>query len=166
MESKDCGFEIKYRPNPKRWAENYIGVDNPITNINNWSKEIKYLENGQLSEEIKNIPKDYGGIYMFYLKGISLPFTENYILYIGRARKTATENINARAKHYMYDKESRINIKTMFEMWGDILYYRYYIDTDNDKIDNNEVLLIRSIVPPFNLEIPKKLDVQPDINAF
>ncbi len=76
--NKDKLLEIVFRPNPIRWNDNFIGENNPIRNVANWSSEIKYLRNGKISKEIKNIPKDTGGIYMFYLKGINLPFAEYY----------------------------------------------------------------------------------------
>ena len=92
--NRDNNYEVCLYPNPIRWKDNFVGEGNPIRNINNWSSEIKYIVDGKLSDEIRNTPKDKGGIYMFYLKGINLPFSEYYILYIGRARLTDTENIN------------------------------------------------------------------------
>ena len=166
MEYRDSAYSIEYRPNCARWADNDIGEDNPIRDINNWSREIKYLVNGELSDDIRNIPPTTGGIYIFYLKGKSLPFMEYYILYVGRAKLTDTMNIQTRAIHYIYDRNSRVNIKMMFDLWGNDLYYRYYSDTDNETIERNEALLIRAIVPPYNLEIPKRIDVQPSTNAF
>lgn len=46
------------------------------------------------------------------------------------------------------------------------LSYRYYADTENDRIDRNEILLIRSIFPPYNEQIPDKLDPQIEVKAF
>ena len=162
--NRDNNYEVCLYPNPIRWKDNFVGEGNPIRNINNWSSEIKYIVDGKLSDEIRNTPKDTGGIDMFYLKGINLPFSEYYILYIGRARLTDTENINKRACHYIYD--DRELIKEMFSRWKDQLYYRYYADTENDRIDRNEVLLIRSIFPPYNEQIPDKLDPQIEVKAF
>lgn len=157
-------YQIEYVPNQNRWNEYFVGTDNPICLESNWSEEIKYLDNGQLSDSIKSLPRNKGGIYMFYLKGINLPFVEHYILYIGRARYTGNENINSRARDYIHD--DRELIKLMFDLWADQLYYRYYPDTDNETINRNEVLLIRSIVPPFNTIIPNNIQEQPEINAF
>lgn len=166
MECRDAEYSIEYRPNYARWADNDIGEENPIRDINNWSREIKYLINGELSDDIRNIPPTTGGVYIFYLKGKSLPFIEYYILYVGRARFTESMNIQSRAVHYIYDRKRRTNIKKMFDLWGNELYYRYYSDIDNETIDRNEALLIRAIVPPYNLEIPSRVEVQPSINAF
>lgn len=144
--------------------DNFVGDDNPIRNEVNWSSEMKYFRDGKLSDEIKSIPKDKGGIYMFYLKGPNLPFAEYYILYIGRALLTPNENIYKRAIHYLND--DRYMIQEMFENWKDDLYYRYYPDTENDIIEKNEIALIRSIVPPYNEDIPNRIEEQPIVNAF
>lgn len=162
--NRDKAFIIEFRPNPKRWADNFVGLSNPIRDVANWSPEIKYFKDGKLSDEIRNIPKDRGGIYMFYLKGTNIPFAEYYILYIGRALLSSKENIYKRAIHYQNDE--RDLIQEMFENWKDDLYYRYYLDTDNEVIKQNEVALIRSIVPPYNEVIPKKIVKQPKVKAF
>ena len=101
---------------------------------------------------------------MFYLKGPNLPFAEFYILYIGRALLTQSENICKRALHYL--KDERYMIQEMFNNWKDDLYYRYFPDTDNDAIIKNEISLIRSIVPPYNEDIPNRIEEQPTVNAF
>ena len=160
----DLKYQIEYTPNQRRWQSNYVGKNNPICSEQNWSEEIKYFENGKLSDKIKTLPTNTGGIYMFYLKGINLPFVEHYILYIGRAQCTEDENINLRERHYVYDQ--RELIKTMFSLWKNYIYYRYYPDTDNSLIKKNEVCLIRAIVPPFNTTIPNKIQKEPEIKAF
>ena len=162
--NRDKILEIPYRPNPIRWQDNFIGDNNPIRDVANWSQEIKFLKDGKISDEIRNMPNDKGGIYMFYLKGINLPFAEYYILYIGRALYTSGENIRKRAMHYLNDERSLI--QEMFENWRNDLYYRYFPDVDNNAIERNEIALIRSIVPPYNEEIPNKIEEQPKINAF
>lgn len=68
--NKDKSLEILFRPNPVRWMDNFVGNDNPIRDVANWSSEIKYLKDGKISDEIRNMPKDKGGIYMFYLTPI------------------------------------------------------------------------------------------------
>lgn len=57
-------------------------------------------------------------------------------------------------------------IQEMFENWKNDLYYRYFPDTDNYAIKKNEIALIRSIVPPYNEDIPNKIEEQPKIKAF
>lgn len=157
-------YLIQYMPRPARWAEYFVGEDNPIRLEENWSEEIKYIENNQRSPKIDNLPTDTGGVYIFYLKGINLPFMEKYILYIGRAQYTKKMNIRVRAKSYFSD--NRITIQEMFHWWGNDLYYRYYPDKDNDKIKSNEAALIRAIFPPYNSIIPDKFIVEPKVSAF
>lgn len=159
-------YILTYYHNPHRWIDNLLDINNPIRNIENWSNEIKYLndQNDDVSECIKNLPKNHGGVYIFYLKGINLPFAENYILYIGRCQYTINQNINKRANEYL--KDERIEIKRMFRKWKEYLYYRYYPDTDNEKIRSNEVKLIRAILPEFNEEIPDNIEIQDSVPAF
>ena len=124
----------------------------------------EYATNDGISDAIKDIPSDTGGIYLFFIKGITLPFFERHIVYIGRCHFSASQNINKRAKEYFTDK--RPKIRNLFKRWGQYVYYRYYPDTNNKKIDENEVMLIRAIKPDFNEEIPDKLDPQLPISAF
>lgn len=133
----DKNLEVCYYPDPKRWNSFYVGKGNPILNVANWSKEIPFLKcDGTLSDEIKSIPNNSGGIYMFFLKGINIPFSENYILYIGRVQYTKSQNIRKRAREYGDPKyrDTRPNIKNMFSYWANSLYYRYYLEKDNDQI--------------------------------
>lgn len=162
---EDKKFDITYYHNPKHWVDNKVDNDNPITQESNWSEEIKYYDGDKVSQQIDRLPKDTGGIYMFYLKGINLPFIEKYIVYIGRCHYTKnTQYIRKRAKEY--DSEKRPEIVRMKKHWKDYLYYRYFPETNNDQIDKDEVFLIRAIRPPFNSEIPDKIDVQVSTNAF
>ena len=166
-EDEAAFFEVTYYHKPQRWIDNAISIDNPIRDVQNWSSEIKYLNhsNDSISDEINNIPNNTGGIYMFFIKGINLPFIENYIIYIGRSRFTENQNIRKRAKEYFTDKKRPMIIK-MFKHWKNHLYYRYYQDTDNRRISDNEIQLIRAILPPLNEVIPERLDVQQTQPAF
>lgn len=165
-EYEDRNFEITFNLNPQRWIDNCVEKGNPILEESNWRPEIKYLNlnNDDISEEIKTIPTNTGGVYAFFIKGICLPFLEKHIVYIGRCHYTSSQNINKRAKEYFSDP--RPKIKNMINRWGPYIYYQYYPDTDNAQIDKNEVMLIRAIKPDFNEEIPDKIEVQPTVNAF
>jgi hypothetical protein len=163
---EDKLYDITYYHNPNHWIDNKIEDLNPISDVTKWSEEIKYYEGEDISDSIKNLPTNTGGIYMFYLKGINLPFIENYIVYIGRCHySNGSQHIRKRAKEYDSDN-SRTDIVRMKKYWKDYLFYRYYPETDNEQIDKDEVALIRAIRPPFNSEIPDKLDVQPSEKAF
>lgn len=171
IEDDDTPFRIEYYHNPKRWTENITDSNNPIMSVDNWSSELKYFKTDEdnISDEICNLPTNTGGIYMFYIKGICLPFVENYIVYIGRCKYTDSQNIRKRAKEYFtedYQKGKRQMIQKMLKHWKNYLYYRYFSDTDNAKIDQNESFLIRTILPPFNEVIPDRIEIQTTVPAF
>lgn len=161
-------YELTYYHNPLRWNKYMPKLQgNPILDINNWTPEYKfYDENGNRSALINQIPDDKGGIYVFYIKGICLPFFENYILYIGKASITDNENIRSRVKTYYNVAKNRYLITEMFSKWKDYIYCRCFPETDNKKIEIDESLLIRVILPYYNEDIPDKIYVQPSINAF
>lgn len=166
LNDEDKLYDITYYHNPKHWIDNKIDENNPITIEENWSKEIKYYEGDVLSEDINNLPTNTGGVYVFYLKGINIPFIEKYIVYIGRCHySNGTQYIRKRAKEYDSDN-SRTDIIRMKKYWKEYLFYRYYPETNNDKIDEDERVLIRAIRPPFNSEIPDKIKVQKTTKAF
>lgn len=156
---------LDFYHNPYRWNDNLLDKDNPIRDVANWSNEIKYMDGDKVSNEIKTLPNNTGGIYMFYIKGLNLTFVENHVMYIGRCWYTNKQNIRKRANEYFREKK-REKIKKMFKFWKDHLYYRYYKDTDNDRIDRNEVQIIRAILPPMNEAIPDKLIKLPEVPAF
>lgn len=159
-------FNLEYNHNPKRWESNLIPVDSPIRDMTRWSMEYKYYnpDYTKASEEIYNLPDDTGGIYVFYLKGLNLPFFENYILYVGKCSSTDSQYIKKRALEYQHD--NRPLIKEMMSKWKKNLYYRFFPDTDNNRIKQTEIILIRSILPYYNEEIPDNLCVQPKVKAF
>lgn len=165
-DSENYLYDLTYYHNPNRWRDNVIDINNPIRNVENWSDEIKYLNqsNDDLSDEIKNLPNNTSGIYIFYIKGLNLSFIENYILYVGRCQSTPTQHIRKRAREYYNDK--RDLIVEMFRRWKDHLYYRYYTDTNNERIRTNEIQLIRAILPQYNEVIPDNIDILDSTPAF
>lgn len=166
-DDNEAKYRLEYFHNPQRWNDNVVEFDNPIRDVTKWSEEIKYLssDGNGISDEILNLPNNIGGIYMFYIKGVNLPFVENHILYIGRCKITEYQNIKKRAKEYYSDTKRQLIVK-MFRLWEQHLYYRYFQETDNDRIDSLEVQLIRSILPPLNEAIPNRINVQPTVPAF
>jgi hypothetical protein len=137
----------------------------------NWSNEIKYLTADELdvTEEIKNLPNDSGGIYIFFIKGSIIPQFENHLAYVGRAKLTGTHNLRIRCRKYFYEffdeEHGRPKITRLIGKWGNSLYLRYLALTDNDQITRLEAELINAILPPFNDEIPNKI-VKQAIAAF
>lgn len=166
-DDENLKHEVLYYHNPSRWKDNILPTDDPIRDEKKWSVEFKYLnaDNSDISNDIKSLPTDTGGLYIFFLKGINLPFFENHILYIGRCKYTRAQNIRKRALEYFTDVE-RVMIRKMFRLWGPYLFYRYFPNTDNDWIDKTEALLIRAILPPLNEKIPDKVNVQVTVPAF
>lgn len=86
-------YECTYYHDPTRW--NSIPKDTKeILNSQKWSGYIKYLDpEGNVSDAIKNLPNNEGGIYIFFIQGPTLPSAEMYIAYIGRALFTDGQNI-------------------------------------------------------------------------
>ena len=166
-DDENLKHEVLYYHNPSRWKDNILPTDDPIRDEKKWSVEFKYLnaDNSDISNDIKSLPTDTGGLYIFFLKGINLPFFENHILYIGRCKYTRAQNIRKRALEYFTDVE-RVMIRKMFRLWGTYLFYRYFPNTDNDWIAKTEALLIRAILPPLNEKIPDKVNVQATVPAF
>lgn len=163
---EDKLYDITYYHNPKHWVDNKIHDDNPIANEANWSKEMKYYDGDVVSDDINKLPTNTGGVYMFYIKGINLSFIEKYIIYIGRCHYSEGKQfIRKRAKEYDSDN-SRTEIVRMKKYWKKYLFYRYFPETNNEIIDQDEAMLIRAIRPPFNSEIPDKIEVKSTVKAF
>lgn len=116
-------------------------------------RTVKFLdEKGDLHEELKEIPADKGGIYIFILNPNIVPGAHTYIMYIGRAQYTSNKNLRKRCRDYLRDM--RPKIATMRETWGKELYIKYLPLNDNETIRKVEKELIRVIIPPFNDRIP------------
>jgi hypothetical protein len=151
-------YDCLYYLHPELWMEN-IHITSILHNKENWSDYIKYLNDRNLvSDEIKNLPKDFGGIYIFFIQGISLPFCERYLAYIGRAQCTKSESLRSRVTSYLREskkEDGRTRINRLFKYWKEHLYIRYYKSTDNEFIKQSESALIQAILPPFNTELTK-----------
>ena len=69
IEDDDTPFRIEYYHNPKRWEDNFTDRNNPIMMIEDWSYEIKFMNQSydDISDEINNLPNEKGGnIYVLY----------------------------------------------------------------------------------------------------
>ena len=162
-------YECIYYHDPKRWSETPT-LMKQILNNQSWSDYIKYLDgNGHISDKINQLPNDEGGIYMFFIQGQTLPSSEMYLAYIGRARCTTNQNIRKRVKEYLREssrKNGRHKIKRLFRYWKDYLYIRYFSTKDTTLIEEGERTLIRAVLPPFNDDIPDKIEYKAPQNAF
>lgn len=151
-------FDVTFYHMPSRW--NAIDKTDLTMKIEDWSDEIKFLSENEmdLSDEIKSLPEDCGGIYMFFIKGLVLPYFETYLAYVGRAQFTLHQNLKKRCNSYYYEffkQDRRPKVSRMIEKWGKYLYLRYYRSTDNGYIKRIEEKFINGILPPFNDEIPE-----------
>jgi hypothetical protein len=151
-------FDVTFYHMPSRWQA--IDLTDFAINPADWSEEIKFLAPNELdvSDEMKSLPENCGGIYIFFIKGMILPYFETYLAYIGRAQFTNAQNLKKRCNSYYYEffKENRRpKIARMIEKWGNYLYLRYYRSIENDFIKRVEEKFINGILPPFNDEIPE-----------
>lgn len=158
-------YDVIYYHTPQRW--DLIGELDLDLKISDWSDEIKFLDNNEIdiSNEVKNLPQDAGGIYIFFIKGQIVPFFETYLAYIGRAQYTENQNLKLRCSSYYYEffkEKTRPKIFRLIDRWGKYLYIRYLPLMDNELIKSLEVKLINGILPPFNDEIPELKYNQPE----
>lgn len=151
-------YDCLYYIHPNLWMEN-AHITSKLHNQEDWSGYIKYLnDRNEVSDEVKNLPKDYGGIYIFFIQGINLPFCERYLAYIGRAQCTRFESLQSRVKSYLSESKKtkgRTRINRLFKYWKEHLYICYYKSKDNEFIKQSESALIQAILPPFNTELTK-----------
>lgn len=121
-------------------------------------KEIKFLNKDctKINEQIRTVPNNAGGIYIFYLHPDIIPCIHKYILYVGRVKYTSNQNLRKRFREYVSD--TRSDIEFMRETWGSNLYIKYLPLIDNDLIEKLEKELIRTIIPPCNTDYPGTLN--------
>lgn len=162
-------YQLKYYHDPSRWNEVSEDVKNSINELV-WSDYIKYLdERGKVSKELNQLPSDTGGFYLFFIRGITLPSSEKYLAYIGRAYYTKSENLRKRVKRYLWEstyKHGRPKIARLFKHWKKYLYIRYCSTDDNELIERGEASLIYAVLPPFNTDIPDKVVFKEPQKAF
>ncbi len=126
----------------------------------NW-KSVKYLtdDGTKFHQDVTKIPKDVGGLYLFYIKCQTLRGITEYPFYIGRAQLTLGQNLRKRVKEYFqkFSKEDeRPKIYRMFKLWGNQLHVAYFPIAKNNKIVHLERDIINSLLLPMNDLIPNK----------
>jgi len=132
-------------------------------------KEIKFLNDAgdDVSEDVRHLTNRKGGLYFFVAKAKSFPYLAKYLMYIGKAEKSAQQNLRKRCNEYSPRKpQSRPKIKNLIEKWGPYLYLNYIELENNSEIKDLEAKLICSLVPPFNSAIPEDKEVRDAVNAF
>ena len=162
-------FHCKYYHDPERWNEASPKIKSEI-NALPWSDYIKYLsEDGTLSTGLNALPNDAGGLYLFFIQGQTLPSSEMYLAYVGRALYTDSENIQKRIRRYLWEStyiKGRPKIKRLFRHWKNYLYVKFCYTKDNKLIEDGEKTIIRAILPPFNSDLPDKIEYKDPIKAF
>lgn len=148
--------EVKFYLYPELWEQFQHGTFD-ITN-GNW-KEVKFLNDtgDDVSDDVKALPGDHGGIYIFIIKNPIIAKITEYLGYIGRAQLTENHNLKVRCRKYFYEwfgENGRPKVTRMIGKWGQYLYLRYIEIDDNNETRQLETKLINSILPPFNDEIP------------
>ena len=133
-------------------------------------KKIKYFSDTgtELSEEVKQLPNDKGGIYLYVIENCVIPNSGSYIMYVGRARCTQNENLRNRAKshfkqHVRHEENERL--ERLFDKWKPYIYLLYLPIDGNDEIDLVEDELIIALTPPCNKEYPSP-KIRKKLSAF
>lgn len=133
-------------------------------------KKIKYFADdcNKLSNEVDNLPDDSGGVYIYSIENGIFPSLGSYIMYVGRARKTPSENLRMRAKsHFSQYKRHEENerLEKLFDNWDQYVYLSYLPIDGNNIIDLVEDQLITALTPPCNKEYPAP-KVRRKLSAF
>ena len=152
---------IDFELNIDKWKTMNEDVKNVVSE--KWYS-VKFLNEAgnDLNGEIKNIPNDKGGVYVFLLKPDLISNIHLYIMYIGRARRKNEYSLRKRCREYL--KDNRPEVAYMRETWGEYLYLP--ID-DDSVIEEVERELLRVIIPPCNSQIPDRyVEVMPEQKAF
>lgn len=148
---------IEYPLNPDLWKMFDLDLD---LDFSKWVT-YKYLndDGSSLNPEVDNIPKNKGGVYLFFVKCPIIPGISEFPFYIGRAYKTEHQNLRKRIKEYYYNYKKgsdRPKIKKMFKYWKNELYLSFLELEQNEQTKDLERKLINSLLLPMNDEIPDK----------
>ncbi len=135
----------------------------------NWTK-IKYLndQGDDFNISVETIPRDIGGLYLFYVKCEIISGITEYPFYVGRAQLTEGQNLKKRVKEYFQHfsrNDERPKIFRMFKYWAPELHLAYFPLDDNINVINLEKELINSLLLPMNDQIPDTI-IKDAIKAF
>ncbi len=123
-----------------------------------WEK-LKYLNDNadDFNSDINYVPRDKGGLYIFFVKCEIITGLTEYPLYIGRAQLTEHQNLRKRVREYFrkYARNyERPKITRMFKYWSKDLYLAYFPLESNEDIIEIEKQIINCLLLPMNDEIP------------
>lgn len=156
-------YKLEFDLDIEKWAS----IDDEIkTLVSSGWNSIKYLNDDgtAINDDIRSVPDDCGGIYLFLVKPDKIPQMHRYIMYIGRAHRATNFSLRKRCVKYISD--TRPKVARMMHRWGKDLYLFYLpINNTDDYIDKVESELLRVIIPPCNTRIPGYY-VMPDEDMF
>ena len=134
-----------------------------------WKVAKMLNDDGSLSPETNKIPTKYGGIYVYTISPPVIPDCGTYIMYIGMASKTDSENLRRRVRSYKSqfgENYTRDRIHNLFSRWGKYVYVHYLpVDANNETIELLEDRLIGCFIPPCNSDI-RDAEVKRKVKAF
>ena len=155
---------LRFMLNTALWDSFDINVLSIISSPQSWNEVKMLAPDGEKNPRLTTIPNDKGGIYLLIVKPNILPESHIYLMYVGRAHNSATQNLRRRCLQYPVEKK-RPKIKRLIEQWGQYLYIRYLPLDNNATIDAVECELINKILPPFNDVIPDQ-KISAAVKAF
>lgn len=161
-------FTQKFTLAPVLWDKFNID-DLDDVDFSKW-ETVKLMQNGVFSDELSKIPTKYGGIYVYCIEPHIIPGGGIYVMYIGKATKTASENLRRRVRSYyadVSDSEHRPRLHRLFNKWGEYVYVHYLpVDSRPEVITALEDRLIAAFgKPPCNSEVRIK-SVKDAVKAF
>lgn len=156
VESDLASYQMTFILSPELWEKfNLEGIN---VDYSKWARVKMMDADKELSNETNRIPNDCGGIYVYVIVSPIIPNGGNYLMYIGKATKTESENLRARVRTYKKqfgEKYNRPKLHNMFTKWGEYVYV-YYLPMKSSAADIKEIedrLIAAYGRPPCNKEI-------------
>lgn len=141
---------------PELWEK--FDISDLDVDISSWGCAKMLNDSGDdINVQTSSIPTEYGGIYVYVIRPPVIPACGEYIMYVGKATKTHSENLRRRVRSYKSQIKGdyeRDKIHRMFYKWGDYIYVRYLpVPAGTDVIGPLEDRLIAALNPPCNPDI-------------
>lgn len=153
---------------PELWQK-FNTSDLCAVDFSKWEM-VKMMDDcGALSKDIKKIPTAHGGIYIYTIHPNVIPQCGGYIMYVGMASKTPSENLRSRVRSYQSqfgNTYTRDRLHYLFDKWGKYVYVHYLpVMADKETILELETRLIGCLIPPCNADI-RDAAVKKRVKAF
>lgn len=149
-------FKLQFILSPELWKK--FSLDGIAVDYTKWNCVKMIDSEGNINPETNQIPAEYGGIYIYAIAPHLVTNCGTYIMYIGKATKTNSENLRARVRSYKKqfgDSYNRTKLHSLFTKWGDYVYVYYLpINSTAEDITELEDRLIAAFGrPPCNKQI-------------